>query len=251
MAERNKPKVIDRVVLSVISRAVYFYFCCICKVRISGIEHLHRAKESGFMIVANHGSHADGIVLWSLVLRNLNIKMRFLAKRKLWQHPLMGFLIRGARCIPVNEDGGLGVNEGRELLANRERYIGIFPAGTRQKNAPYKKGAEVLAKKLGIPIIPCRLQGFDKAWPKGNIIPRLFPLFTLCEVTFFAATEDLNLAMDQIVRRQNKALGGDPWPMRSEGNPDSSGGEPEPPYKNAGHVVPQELDWKAQGHGHA
>ncbi|MDD5673078.1 MAG: lysophospholipid acyltransferase family protein [Chitinivibrionales bacterium] len=198
MAERNKPKVIDRVVLFVISRAVSLYFCCICKVQVAGIEHLHRAKDGGFIIVANHGSHADGIVLWSLVLRKLEINVRFLAKRRLWQHPLMGFLIRGARCIPVNEDGGLGVNEGRELFADRGRYLGIFPAGTRQKDVPYKKGADALAKKLEIPIIPCRLQGFAEAWPKGNVFPRLFPPFTLCEVRFFPATGDLDLAMKQI-----------------------------------------------------
>ena len=90
------------------------------------------------------------------------------------------------------------MSECKELLGNRERYIGIFPTGTRNKGALYKKGADVLAKKLGIPIIPCCLHGIDKVWPKGKILPRLFPPLALCEVTFFPATGDLDRAMDQI-----------------------------------------------------
>ena len=65
--ERNNPAVIDRVMQRIICKIVYLYFCCFCKVRVDGIEHLQSAKNGGFMIVANHGSHGDGIVLWSLV----------------------------------------------------------------------------------------------------------------------------------------------------------------------------------------
>jgi 1-acyl-sn-glycerol-3-phosphate acyltransferase len=53
--------------------------------------------------------------------------------------------------------------------------MAIFPEGTRNKSAvpvlPFKKGAFILAKHTGVPLIPLAILNSGSLWPSGRYLP--------------------------------------------------------------------------------
>jgi 1-acyl-sn-glycerol-3-phosphate acyltransferase len=54
--------------------------------------------------------------------------------------------------------------------------MAIFPEGTRNKTEdpilPFKKGAFILAKHTGVPLVPLAILNTGALWPSGSFLPR-------------------------------------------------------------------------------
>ncbi len=129
------------------------------------------------LVLANHASYLDPVLVGLATRRHLIP----LARKTLWENPLLRPFIDALQAVPIDREGG-----GREGLKNiLERLqlgqaVLLFPEGTRTKTgeiAPFKPGVNLLIKKTKVPIIPVGIAGAFEAWPSGQAVPSFSPLF--------------------------------------------------------------------------
>jgi len=144
-----------------VARAICKVVCLVLwRFRATGVENVPR---TGPLIVAcNHISYLDPVALGVGSPRMLT----YLAKKQLFEIPLLGLLIRGCGAYPLDRDAG-GVAAVRLALRvlKEGRCIGIFPEGTRNVNglAAEKGGAAFLAAVSGAPVVPAAVAGTKDA----------------------------------------------------------------------------------------
>jgi 1-acyl-sn-glycerol-3-phosphate acyltransferase len=141
------------------------------RVRVLHPERLRVGR--GVVLVSNHESFADIVVL----LANVPLPVRFLAKRSVFNVPILGWSIRAAGFIPVDRGdrtrSGATVDAALDRLA-RGRSLVIFPEETRTRTGellPFKKGAALLALKSGAPILPVGIAGTRRVLPRTTLLP--------------------------------------------------------------------------------
>jgi 1-acyl-sn-glycerol-3-phosphate acyltransferase len=140
------------------------------RVQVLHAERLEPGRS--FVIVANHESFCDILVL----LANLPMQVRFLAKRSVFRVPVLGWSIAAAGFVPVDrEDRSRGTETVdaalRRLLGGRS--VVLFPEETRTRNGdllPFKRGAAHLALRSGLPILPVALAGTFRVLKRGSLL---------------------------------------------------------------------------------
>jgi len=139
------------------------------KVKVEGLEKI--APGGSYLFVSNHLSYMDTPV----VLANIPVQFRFLAKRGLFQIPLLGTHLARAGHIPVPRDDARAAVKTMTTAAQaiRERGISllIFPEGGRSQTgelADFKEGAAYIAIRAGAPLVPVALQGTREILPFGS-----------------------------------------------------------------------------------
>ena len=141
--------------------------------RASGRRNVPEA--GAVMLVSNHLSHLDVLVLGILLPRPLN----YVARSTLFFPPL-GTFIRSLGAFPIQRDG-IGAQGLKETL-KRLRAGGIvtlFPEGTRTEDgdlAEMKAGIALLATKAKVAIVPAAIAGTFEAWPRSRVFPVPHPL---------------------------------------------------------------------------
>ncbi len=133
------------------------------RLKVMGRENLPR--KGGYIIAGNHLSYIDPIVLGCGSPR----KLYFMARRDLFEIPLLGRLLRWLDVIPLSTEGvGFGaVREALKLLA-RGDVVALFPEGTRSPDGLLgrgKLGVGFLALRAAVSVIPARVVGSEKALP--------------------------------------------------------------------------------------
>ena len=110
-----------------------------------------------------------------VVLANIPVQFRFLAKRGLFQIPLLGTHLTRAGHIPVPRDDARAAVKTMTTAAQaiRERGISllIFPEGGRSQTgelAAFKEGAAYIAIRAGVPLVPIALKGTREILPYGS-----------------------------------------------------------------------------------
>ena len=141
--------------------------------RVSGRERLASLASGSAVIVANHESLADILVL----LASLPIQVRFLAKRRIFSVPVLGWSIRAAGFIPVDRGDhrrGAATFEAAMARLQGGRSVIVFPEETRTRTGellPFKKGAALLALRSGLPILPVGIAGTRQVLPRDTLLP--------------------------------------------------------------------------------
>lgn len=151
----------------------WMYFRFICRGSIENEGIISELKDGGFIIATNHVSYFDWIVLHIYFLIKHDIKITFFAKSKVLNHPFLGKLAAGGRCIAVDRNLIVNNNINRDRLAKSKHFV-IFPEGTRSVDGNLLKGKSGVAKisrKTGLPVIPTALVGFYKLWPRNQWLP--------------------------------------------------------------------------------
>jgi len=144
--------------------------------RVEGEEHLDGALPA--VVVANHASYADAIVLAAMLPANV----RFVAKREFAAQPGTGWLFRRVgvrfverfatrRAIEDARELADGVREGESPM--------LFPEGTFWR-APglrqFHMGAFAAAAQSGRPVLPVALHGTRSVLRGGSWLPRRHPV---------------------------------------------------------------------------
>lgn len=147
---------------------------CLARVKAEGLENI---PESGaVLIVCNHCSNADGMLLMAYVVRALKRPMVWLGKEEATRWPIVGWGIRHNGVVGVRRGAGdLEAFKLAKSVLDEGRVLTIFPEGTRSPSGALqaaKEGATVLAVRSGAPILPVAITGSQRFWPKGKLLPR-------------------------------------------------------------------------------
>lgn len=139
-------------------------FKLVFQLKITGIENI--PKSGPFIIVANHSSLLDPIILGM----SIRPKIIFVAAAYLFEIHWLGYLLRKANSIPVQGENDISSLKRALKILRAGGVLGIFPEGgiDRQKdNLPVKAGAAFLATKIGVPILPIKIKGANIVLPRG------------------------------------------------------------------------------------
>ena len=145
-----------------------------------GVVHGTLPNEA-LVLVPNHGSYLDWVILDILLRKKYRREVIFLAKAKVFKNPIWRAAARVSKPIIVDQGGRFkAVASAARFLrsSSLERpIICIFPEGTRSRSGEKSKivsgGAAWLARKLHVPMVPVALCGFWEVWPPKNHLPSL------------------------------------------------------------------------------
>ena len=134
----------------------------IYKVKVVGAKNI--PENGGALIVCNHLSFVDPLVIATSIERPI----RFLMFRPLYHIPIIHFVAKNAKAIPVSEDESKkeilkSLITARDAIKNGE-LVCIFAEGgiSRVGNLlKFRRGFETIMKDLDAPIIPAHL---DSIW---------------------------------------------------------------------------------------
>ncbi len=133
-------------------------------------------KVGPALLVANHGSHLDPVLIGAALQR----PPFFLARASLFRPRWFGVLIRFLGAVPIDQRGA-GVGGFRttlEILRAGEVAV-VFPEGTRSRDGrlgEFHSGAVRIAQKSGAPVVPIWIEGSCAAMPRGRRFPRPRPI---------------------------------------------------------------------------
>ncbi len=147
------------------------------RIEVFGREHL--PPSAPFVIVANHSSHLDVLVLaTALPLRLRNCVLPLAAGDTFFETPALAAFAAGMmNALPMwrKNCGHHAIDTLRHrLVAGPCGYI-LFPEGTRTRTGemgPFRHGVGMLVAGASVPVIPCHLQGTFHALPPGAKWPR-------------------------------------------------------------------------------
>jgi 1-acyl-sn-glycerol-3-phosphate acyltransferase len=142
-------------------------------VEVEGLEKI--APNGSYVLASNHLSYMDTPV----VLSNIPVQFRFLAKSGLFQIPFLGTHLARAGHIPVPREDPRAAVKTLTTAADAIRARGIsmliFPEGGRSRDGvlqEFKEGGAYIAIKAGVPLVPIALSGTRAVLPFGSAIIR-------------------------------------------------------------------------------
>lgn len=143
---------------------------CFARVKVEGLE---RIPESGpLLIICNHCSNADGMLLMAFVVPAMGRPMGWLGKEEALHWPIFGWGMRQNGVMGVRRGAGdLEAFKMAKSVLDNGGVLTIFPEGTRSPTGALqeaKEGATVLAVRSGAPILPIAIIGSQRFWPKGK-----------------------------------------------------------------------------------
>lgn len=150
------------------------------KLKVYGKENL---ETNTFIICPNHASFLDGFALFSSLPLSLRYNLFFVGFREYFVLPVIRNLIKLIKVIPLNPSKNLV--ETMQLSAfvlKNGKILCIFPEGARSISGEikeFKKGAAIMAKEIGVKVIPTYISGTYKALKRGAWFPRPYPIKVL------------------------------------------------------------------------
>ncbi len=150
---------------------------CFVRIHSEGLENI--PKEMPFVLVANHSSHLDALLLADALPARYTGKFFSLAAADYFfdKPGKTLFATRWVNALPLRR----GSASAKALKTLRQRlelgdciYI-VFPEGTRSRDgtpASFKPGVGMLVAELSVPVVPCYLDGCHRVWPPDRKLPR-------------------------------------------------------------------------------
>ena len=142
--------------------------------RIEGVEHLPRT--GAFILVCNHNSNLDPLMLGWASGHQIGRVIHFMAKIEMRRWPVIGLLATqsGVYFVRRGERDRAAQQFSLDALADG-RPIAIFPEGTRSRIGHLregKAGAALIAIRSGAPLVPAAVSGTHRIFPEGARWPR-------------------------------------------------------------------------------
>src|SRR5688572_2698816 len=140
------------------------------RVQIYGRENM--IEEGPALLAMNHQSFLDP----PLAAICCDREIHFLARKSLFDIPVLGTLLHHLNVIGVDRDGAdmNALKAVIRLVKNGGSTI-IFPEGTRTRDGslqPARAGVGLVIAKTLAPVVPIRVFGAYEAFPRTSKVPR-------------------------------------------------------------------------------
>ncbi|PIE32765.1 1-acyl-sn-glycerol-3-phosphate acyltransferase [candidate division KSB3 bacterium] len=144
------------------------------RLKVEGLESV--PKQGPYLIVANHASFLDPILIGAVVPRIIH----YITYAFFYYHRAIHWYCKRVFCIPIKKEGNDIATFKKALrLLRQGELVGIFPEGARShtgKLAQAQPGVALIALKAGVPIIPVGIRGTYEAFPTGARFPKPSPV---------------------------------------------------------------------------
>jgi 1-acyl-sn-glycerol-3-phosphate acyltransferase len=162
-------------------RAVRIYLRMVHRLKVEGLDKL--PIEPPFVLVANHQSHLDALVLasqlpWRVRLHTYPIA----AADTFFDSPVSSALAAVTiNALPMQRGrGGVhAMDDLRKRLAEEKCVYVLFPEGTRSRDGamnPFKAGIGMFLAGTDVAAVPCHIAGAFEAMPADRKLPRAKPV---------------------------------------------------------------------------
>lgn len=139
---------------------------------LDGTHHVPRS--GGVLLAVNHISYVD-FLYGGLAADPSGRRVRFMAKRELFDHRWTGPLMRSLHHIEVDRGSGVASYHAAVAHLRAGEAVGIFPEATISRAMElkeFKTGAVRIAAQAGVPVVPVVLWGTQRMLTKDH--PRNF-----------------------------------------------------------------------------
>jgi long-chain acyl-CoA synthetase len=137
-------------------------------------------KGKGVIFCPNHASFLDGFLFAYSVPPRLRHRLFSLGYSGYFNVPVIRHLLRLIRVIPVDSARNVvTAMQVASFILRQGQLLAIFPEGFRTPTGEvgrFKRGVAILAKELGVKLVPVYIQGSYEAWPPGVRLPRPHPI---------------------------------------------------------------------------
>ncbi|MHA2810236.1 MFS transporter [Vibrio campbellii] len=139
----------------------YLLSHCLYRVSVTGRQHI--PEQGAALIVANHVSYVDALILMGTSTR----PVRFVMDKSISELPVLKYVFRHAGVIPIcsprkcAETYKKAFEQIDQALSNDE-VVCIFPEGRLTSNGElgeFRPGVEKILKRTPVPVIPMALKG--------------------------------------------------------------------------------------------
>jgi 1-acyl-sn-glycerol-3-phosphate acyltransferase len=168
------PNLVGRVWYDMVFWSTFTFYTLGFSLRRSGWGNMPR--KGPVLVLANHASMFDPNLVGLASRRYLS----YLARKNLFDQPVLGSFIRSVGAVPI--DRGMG-KEGIQAVLDalgRGCAVLVFPEGERTHTGevqPLKPGVSLLIKRVNCPIVPVGVAGTFEAWSRFRKWPKFSPLF--------------------------------------------------------------------------
>ena len=145
--------------------------------QVFGVDRI--PQRGGVLMLSNHQSYLDPPLLGVRLKR----PMAYLAKSELFEFAPFALAIRNLYAFPVKQGkGDVGAMKESIRLLQAGWLLNVFPEGSRTPDGklhPAQKGAGLMVRRAGVPVLPTVIHGSYDAWPRGQKAPRPHPIRVL------------------------------------------------------------------------
>ena len=151
-----------------VRRIVGFFMRHIYRLEVHGRENIPQDSER-LIICGNHKSNLDPVAISAIFERQIF----WMAKKELFENKFFGGFLTKLGAFPIDREGNdlAAIKKSLKILKN-EDVLGIFPEGTRVKEADYtriKSGIALIAQKTNSRVLPVYIEGDYKPFRKTRI----------------------------------------------------------------------------------
>jgi 1-acyl-sn-glycerol-3-phosphate acyltransferase len=147
--------------------------------RLKIINRGYLPKNPPFIVIGNHASHLDAIVLGALLPGRLQDRAFPLAAGDVFfdspAKSVFSAVVINAFPMWRGKAGAHALMEMRKRLTNEPCVYILFPEGKRSRDGnmnPFKSGIGMLVAGTEVPVVPCYLDGTFQALPANCRWPR-------------------------------------------------------------------------------
>lgn len=141
------------------------------RVAVNGLDNI---PVGGSVVVANHASYLDGVLLQAY----LPPRFSYVIKGEMKNAPVIGFLLRriGSKFVERFDASG-SARDARNLLkaAHEGESLAFFPEGTFVAEpglGRFRRGAFAAAISAGVPLVPVAITGSRHVFRAETMLPR-------------------------------------------------------------------------------
>lgn len=145
-------------------------------VNFKGIENI---PDGPVIFAANHQSSFDIPLVGVLAKKRAHV---WIAKEELTESPILRFVLPRTAILVDPESPFKAMRallQAIKVIQENTLSVMIFPEGTRRTDGAVHEffaGFVILAKKTGLPVVPVRIFGVNKAYPPESFLVHYHPI---------------------------------------------------------------------------